>query len=94
LDEKKASIVVDEIKKAGGEAIAVGGDVGADDFPEKIIEATVKCAPLSYVFQSRLSDLFLLPRAYGQINHIVNNGKLLEFTGTLGADFDLSWVHI
>jgi len=53
LDEKKASVVVDEIKKAGGEAIAVGGDVGAEDFPEKIIGATIK--------------------AYGQINHIVNN---------------------
>ncbi|KAG9104684.1 hypothetical protein FRC06_000070 [Ceratobasidium sp. 370] len=53
LDEKKAAVVVDEIKKAGGEAIAVGGDVGADDFPEKIVGATLK--------------------AYGQINHIVNN---------------------
>ncbi|KAF8599262.1 short-chain dehydrogenase/reductase SDR [Ceratobasidium sp. AG-I] len=53
LDEKKAAIVVDEIKRAGGEAIAVGGDVGAEDFPEKIIGATIK--------------------AYGQINHIVNN---------------------
>ncbi|KAG8691722.1 hypothetical protein FRC09_011533, partial [Ceratobasidium sp. 395] len=53
LDEKKAAVVVDEIKKAGGEAIAVGGDVGAEDFPEKIVGATLK--------------------AYGQINHIVNN---------------------
>ncbi|EJT99034.1 short-chain dehydrogenase/reductase SDR [Dacryopinax primogenitus] len=41
LDEKKAQLVVDEIKAAGGEAIAVGGDVGADDFPEKIISATI-----------------------------------------------------
>ncbi|KEP52135.1 3-oxoacyl-[acyl-carrier] reductase [Rhizoctonia solani 123E] len=53
LDEKKANAVVDEIKKAGGEAIAVAGDVGAEDFPEKIVNATIK--------------------AYGQINHIVNN---------------------
>ncbi|CAE6426207.1 unnamed protein product [Rhizoctonia solani] len=53
LDEKKANAVVDEIKKAGGEAIAVAGDVGAEDFPEKIVSATIK--------------------AYGQINHIVNN---------------------
>ncbi|KZS90243.1 short-chain dehydrogenase/reductase SDR [Sistotremastrum niveocremeum HHB9708] len=41
LDEKKAQIVVDEIKAAGGEAIAVGGDVGAEDFPEKIVKATI-----------------------------------------------------
>lgn len=42
LDEKKAQLVVDEIKAAGGEAIAVGGDVGADDFPQKILDATIK----------------------------------------------------
>ncbi|KLO05618.1 short-chain dehydrogenase/reductase SDR [Schizopora paradoxa] len=41
LDEKKAQIVVDEIKAAGGEAIAVGGDVGAEDFPERIVKVTV-----------------------------------------------------
>jgi hypothetical protein len=43
LDEKKAQSVVDEIKQAGGDAIAVSGDVGADDFPQKVIEATVRC---------------------------------------------------
>ncbi|OCH94180.1 short-chain dehydrogenase/reductase SDR [Obba rivulosa] len=42
LDEKKAQVVVDEIKAAGGDALAVGGDVGADDFPEKVIGATIK----------------------------------------------------
>lgn len=42
LDEKKAQVVVDEIKAAGGDAIAVGGDVGAEDFPQKIIDATIK----------------------------------------------------
>ncbi|KAI0063237.1 NAD(P)-binding protein [Artomyces pyxidatus] len=42
LDEKKAQAVVDEIAAAGGDAIAVGGDVGADDFPEKILGATIK----------------------------------------------------
>lgn len=41
LDQAKANMVVDEIKKAGGDAIAVSGDVGADDFPEKVISATV-----------------------------------------------------
>lgn len=53
LDEKKAQIVVDEIKAAGGEAIAVGGDVGAEDFPERIVKATVECVNcnFSHVFK-------------------------------------------
>jgi len=42
LDEKKAQAVVDEIKAAGGDAIAVGGDVAADDFPAKVLDATIK----------------------------------------------------
>lgn len=42
LDGAKAQSVVDEIKLAGGDAIAVAGDVGADDFPQKVIEATIK----------------------------------------------------
>jgi len=41
LDEKKAQAVVDEIKAAGGDALAVGGDVGAEDFPERILKATI-----------------------------------------------------
>ncbi|KAI0697148.1 NAD(P)-binding protein [Cytidiella melzeri] len=41
LDEKKAQSTVDEIKLAGGDAIAVSGDVGAEDFPQKVIEATI-----------------------------------------------------
>jgi len=53
IDAKKAGAVVEEIKAGGGEAIAVAGDVGADDFPQTVVEATVK--------------------AFGQINHIVNN---------------------
>jgi len=41
IDQTKAEAVVAEIKNAGGEAIAVVGDVGADDFPKKIVDATV-----------------------------------------------------
>ncbi|EIN03672.1 short-chain dehydrogenase/reductase SDR [Punctularia strigosozonata HHB-11173 SS5] len=41
LDGAKAQAVVDEIKAAGGEAIAVAGDVGADDFPKVILHATI-----------------------------------------------------
>lgn len=54
LDAAKANAVVDEIKTAGGDAIAVVGDVTADEFPKNCVDATVK--------------------AYGKINHIVNNG--------------------
>jgi len=53
IDANKGAAVVAEIKAAGGEAIVVAGDVGADDFPQRIVEETV--------------------RAFGQINHIVNN---------------------
>ena len=37
---------MDEIKAAGGDAIAVGGDVAADDFPAKVLDATIKYAQL------------------------------------------------
>ncbi|GAA5982533.1 hypothetical protein JCM5350_006104 [Sporobolomyces pararoseus] len=42
LDEKKAQLVADEIKKNGGEAIVVAGDVTANGFAKKLIEETVK----------------------------------------------------
>lgn len=54
LDEQKAQKVVDEIKAngpsrhrdhadlSGGEAIAVGGDVTAEDFPKRLISKTVE----------------------------------------------------
>ncbi|GAA6036255.1 hypothetical protein JCM8097_006861 [Rhodosporidiobolus ruineniae] len=41
LDEGKAQAVVDEIKKDGGAAVAVGGDVTAEDFPKKLVQKTV-----------------------------------------------------
>ncbi|KAJ8593312.1 NAD(P)-binding protein [Rhizopogon salebrosus TDB-379] len=42
IDDKKAAAVAEEIKAAGGDAIYVAGDVGADDFPKTIVDATVK----------------------------------------------------
>lgn len=56
LDEKKAQLVVEEIKAAGGDAIAVGGDVGADDFPQRILDATIK-----YVVSTSSPILVSLP---------------------------------
>ncbi|KAH7907195.1 hypothetical protein BJ138DRAFT_530653 [Hygrophoropsis aurantiaca] len=42
IDANKAAAVADEIKAAGGSAIPVAGDVGADDFPKTIVDATAK----------------------------------------------------
>ena len=42
LDAGKARTVADEITSAGGDAFVVTGDVGADDFPKKIVDATVQ----------------------------------------------------
>ncbi|GAA5911340.1 SDR family NAD(P)-dependent oxidoreductase [Sporobolomyces salmoneus] len=42
LDPAKAQLVVDEIKKNGGEAIVVGGDVTAESFAKNLIQETVK----------------------------------------------------
>lgn len=41
---------MEEIKKAGGDAIAVGGDVTAQDFPKKIVSAAIECAEPFIVF--------------------------------------------
>jgi len=42
IDAAKVDIVVNEIKNLGGDAIGVPGDVAADDFPKKIVDATVQ----------------------------------------------------
>lgn len=42
IDAKRLETVEAEIKAAGGEALSVAGDVGADDFPKKIVDATVQ----------------------------------------------------
>ncbi|RDB21540.1 3-oxoacyl-[acyl-carrier-protein] reductase FabG [Hypsizygus marmoreus] len=42
IDEKRLAAVLEEIKAAGGDAIGVAGDVGADDFPKKIVDATIQ----------------------------------------------------
>ncbi|KAF8722444.1 hypothetical protein AX14_009823 [Amanita brunnescens Koide BX004] len=42
IDQKRLDEVVGEIKTAGGDAIGIQGDVAADDFPKKIVEATIK----------------------------------------------------
>jgi 3-oxoacyl-[acyl-carrier protein] reductase len=43
IDAKRLESVEAEIKAQGGECLSVAGDVGADDFPKKIVDATVQC---------------------------------------------------
>lgn len=44
IDAKRLEGVEAEIKAVGGEVLSVAGDVGADDFPKKIVDATVEYA--------------------------------------------------
>jgi 3-oxoacyl-[acyl-carrier protein] reductase len=46
----KAEKVVQEIKAAGGDAIAVGGDVSADEFPDVIVKAAVEYVYRPWIF--------------------------------------------
>ncbi|KAG6902003.1 hypothetical protein C0995_005803 [Termitomyces sp. Mi166 len=78
IDANRLAAVVEEIKAAGGDAIGVAGDVGADDFPKKVVDAAVK--------------------AYGKINHIVNNAgftfdKMLHTTPDDAFDIMMK-IHV
>jgi len=42
IDAKRLETVEEEIKAQGGECLSVAGDVGADDFPKKVVDATVQ----------------------------------------------------
>ncbi|KJA21934.1 hypothetical protein HYPSUDRAFT_676213 [Hypholoma sublateritium FD-334 SS-4] len=42
IDAKRLETVEGEIKAIGGKVLSVAGDVGADDFPKKIVDATVQ----------------------------------------------------
>ena len=72
MDEKKAQAVVDEIKEAGGDALAVGGDVSADDFPQKVLDATIKYVVIELLQRNHMNIIGIY-RKYGKLNHIVNN---------------------
>ena len=66
---------MDEIKSAGGDAIAVGGDVGGDDFPEKVLKATIELVTQGFVTSVFHALILIFPCSkYGKLNHIVNNG--------------------
>ncbi|KAJ7111252.1 short-chain dehydrogenase/reductase SDR [Mycena epipterygia] len=53
IDEKHLASVAEEIKAAGGDVVGVAGDVGADDFPKKIVDAIVrKCGKINYIINN------------------------------------------
>ncbi|KAJ3749024.1 hypothetical protein F5050DRAFT_1736763 [Lentinula boryana] len=41
IDAKRLATVEEEIKAAGGDSLSVAGDVGADEFPKRIVDATI-----------------------------------------------------
>lgn len=61
IDAKRLTDVTKEIEAFGGDVLAVAGDVGADDFPKKIVDATVQCVYLLCwtIFESPYSSVFL-----------------------------------
>lgn len=66
MDEKKAQVVVEEITSFGGDAIAVGGDVGADDFPKRILDATIgKYGKLNHIINN---GAFLLEKGVASLH--------------------------
>jgi 3-oxoacyl-[acyl-carrier protein] reductase len=84
-----------EIKAQGGECLSVAGDVGADDFPKKIVDATVQCVSHTRLFEP---TSFYLYRKWGKINHIVNNAgftfdKMLHTTPDDTFDIILK-IHV
>lgn len=70
IDAKRLESVEVEIKAQGGDCLSVAGDVGADDFPKKIVDASIQY--VSHTHSSEPSS-FSLYRKWGKINHIVNN---------------------
>jgi len=42
IDAERLKTVAAEITAQGGESLSVAGDVGADDFPKKIVDATIE----------------------------------------------------
>ena len=49
-----------EIKAQGGDCLSVAGDVGAEDFPKKIVDATVQCVSHTHLFEPTSFSLYYL----------------------------------
>ena len=62
-----------EIKAQGGDCISVAGDVGANDLPKRIVDATTQCVSHNSHAHFSKPTSSSLYRKWGKINHIVNN---------------------
>ena len=67
IDAKRLESVEAEIKAQGGDCLSVAGDVGADDFPKKIVDATVQCVSRIHSFE---------PTSFFLFYYIENGAKL------------------
>jgi 3-oxoacyl-[acyl-carrier protein] reductase len=77
----KAKRVTDAIKKFGGEAIAVTGDVTDPSFAERLVKETIR---YNSIFNS------LTFSAFGKLNIIVNNAGY-TWDGMLHKMTDKQW---
>lgn len=99
IDAKRLKSVEDEIKAQGGTVLSVAGDVGADDFPKLIVDATVKYVPLCSAHVTlALIQVLAVHREFGKINHIINNAgftfdKMLHTTPDETFDIILK-IHV
>ena len=95
IDIKRLESVKVEIKAQGGDCLSVAGDVGANDFPKRIVDATIQ-----YVSHAHLPEptSFSLYRKWGKINHLVNNAGFAfdEMLHTMPDDtFDIIMkIHV
>lgn len=92
---------MEEIQDFGGEVLAVAGDVGADDFPKKIVDATVQC--VFHVARDPLdSGFFSTSSVYaGNLTKLIISSITVsggfEFSATevlTESGFFFSWLHI
>ena len=55
IDAKRLQNVEEEIRSQGGDVLSVAGDVGADDFPKIIVDATIE-----YVVRTEVSITLII----------------------------------
>merc|ERR1712093_221998 len=87
LDEKKAQAVVDEIKKAGGDAIAVGGDVTNPQFPKDLVSKTFqKYGKINHIINNASSPSGLHGNV-GQVNYAVAKAGVVGLSKTIAKEW-------
>ncbi|KAK2459792.1 hypothetical protein APHAL10511_008224 [Amanita phalloides] len=90
---KRLDEVVTEIKSVGGDVIGISGDVGADDFPKKIVDVTIKTyGKINHIIKM-VNDLFMIPSP--QADTIIQLGSHTIIRYKMPGDaFDIVKVHL